>query len=252
MKYSELVQIRKNYDFSKLGTNRNGKKLLNPEEIYDNYGNLIQLNEVNPWSLWQGDLSADILLIGQDFSCEKYYKDNRGKDDEKSKTNNRLIELFKLAGIDVINPKEQYKNRKNQNLFFTNCIAGIKEGNKMNEEIPKEWVKDNAKVFLKPLIDEILKPKIIITLGKPAFEALNYICDLYTDEKLENKYTITQSFNLNDVTDNNPFYMKNTVVFAFFHCSYIHINRKGIKNGKEQEEQDWQMLASYTDKLNNK
>lgn len=52
LKYNELVQIRKNYDFSKLGTNRNGKKILNPDEIYDNDRNLIELNEVNPWSLW--------------------------------------------------------------------------------------------------------------------------------------------------------------------------------------------------------
>lgn len=50
-----------------------------------------------------------------------------------------------------------------------NCILGIKEGKK-NGDVSK-WINVNADDFIKPLIEEILNPKIIITLGLPAFKS---------------------------------------------------------------------------------
>lgn len=174
MDYYELVQKRKQFSFEDLPVVKNeGKdiRLINPQNICN--GDFDKEEELNAWSKWQGDLKADILVIGQDWGGEQCYIKQNGKDSDKDDTNRNLIKLFESIGIKVRKPSEQYLNKENQNLFFTNCIMGIKEGKKKCS-IDK-WIKRNAEEFIEPLLFYVLNPKVIMTSGLPAFKSINYV-----------------------------------------------------------------------------
>jgi hypothetical protein len=71
-------------------------------------------NVLNPWELWYGNLDAEILVIGQDFSDEKYFIDNLNSNWQKeidSPTNKTLQSLFKNLGYEIDLPKNQKINK---------------------------------------------------------------------------------------------------------------------------------------------
>ena len=51
-------------------------KLVNPSRcsggIYDNTGH------IGPWTQWQGNLEADLMVVGQDWGGVDYFIDNEG------------------------------------------------------------------------------------------------------------------------------------------------------------------------------
>ena len=85
-KYYKLVEKRKNYKF---------KELKNPSDILDGiYDNEIS---INPWSLWQNNLDAKIMVIGQDWGDENYYIKNKGCPTSTFKVPlTSLLELFEF------------------------------------------------------------------------------------------------------------------------------------------------------------
>ncbi|WP_209581786.1 uracil-DNA glycosylase family protein [Methanobacterium aggregans] len=212
--YKMLVERRKNAIFP--------EGLKNPSEIeggiYDSE------DHIGPWSKWQGNLNADIMLVGQDWGSEKYYLDYKGNHKDDSITNSRMKEAFELIGIEVGYPSSPNRDAP---CFFTNVVLGLKEGNKSNP-IKAKWVKEHAEEFLKPTI-EIVNPKIIITLGKPAYESVAGIYGL-------------QKENLAEIINKNPFKLSHDkLLFAMYHCSPLGcINRTW-----EQQKQDWIKIKEY-------
>ncbi|WP_048187981.1 hypothetical protein [Methanobacterium paludis] len=89
--YTDLVDKRKKFKFP--------EGLKNPSEIES--GIYDKEDHIGPWSKWQGNLNAEIMLIGQDWGSEKYYLDNKGDHDDYGITNSRMKEVFGLLGIDV-------------------------------------------------------------------------------------------------------------------------------------------------------
>jgi len=93
---------------------------------------------VNLWSYWQGNLSPEILVIGQDWgtlpkSLDTYINTRAYRAQivpGKNPTDNNLVKLF----LDVfkINILEE------QRLFFTNSVFCYKTGN-LSEKVRKEW-----------------------------------------------------------------------------------------------------------------
>ena len=173
-------------------------------------------NQINLWSYWQGSLNANILLVGQDWGTvnpksdndiirnertkENVQKIDRGEPagyfdgiDEKIrfKTDNFIIELFKALG-------NEYGDvtRKNNDLFFTNlCLGYRSEGNSQGFRV--KWLRDDVKYLsgfdegegdkvkhISGLL-EIIKPDVVICLGKKAYEVLaqQYDKALYDDIK---------------------------------------------------------------------
>lgn len=148
--------------------------------------------EINLWSFWQngyrdnvtGDMSAEILLVGQDYgsyiedgvfipmiskcmegscnSTEEYVSYIRNSK-KRNDTDINLLELFEVLG-------EEYRaDIKNPRLFFTNLCLGYRSCEKISGgNISKQMKHDSA--YLKELID-ILRPKVVICLG-----ALTYTC----------------------------------------------------------------------------
>ncbi len=188
-------------------------------------------NVLNPWELWYGNLDAEILVIGQDFSDEKYFIDNLNSNWQKeidSPTNKTLQSLLKNLGYEIDLPKNQIVN-KSLPLFFTNAVLGIKK-NGMTGAIKEKWYKETAKLFTKELI-EIIQPKFIITLGKHSY---NMMCIAYdiNAEKLFKNVKLEQNIN------------QNFQWFAVSHCSPTgRINRN-----LEKQHDDWKEMKQLMDK----
>jgi len=86
----------------------------------------------------------------------------KGAHKDNTPTNTSLRILFNEIGIEISIPS---KPNLEAPCFFINVILGLKEGEEMAGKIKAQWIKENAAEFLKTNID-IIKPKIIITLGK--------------------------------------------------------------------------------------
>src|SRR5690606_35210545 len=137
-------------------------ELLNPHEI-ENF----DFDVINPWELWQGNLDADIMLIGQDFADTESLKNNlqeAWKKEKSSATNFRLIEFFKILGRPIT--EISYTGTSDLPLFFTNAILGIKKSDveDMSKPVKDIWIRE-SKGYLQELID-IVEPKHIIVMGK--------------------------------------------------------------------------------------
>jgi len=213
--YKKLVEKRKNYKFP--------EGLVNPSKV-DN-GLYDQKTHIGPWCRWQGNLNADIMLIGQDWGTVKYYRETKGAHKDNTPTNTSLRILFNEIGIDIGTPS---KPNHEAPCFFTNVILGLKEGEEMAGKIKAQWIKENAIEFLKPNID-IIKPKIIITLGKKAYDAMAHIYGLRNDPM---KKLVTQ----------NPIKLYDGILlFAMYHCGGLGmVNRKLLL-----QIEDWKKIKNY-------
>ncbi|MCF8428926.1 MAG: uracil-DNA glycosylase family protein [Bacteroidia bacterium] len=186
---------------------------------------------INPWELWYGNLEAEILVIGQDFSDKKYFTDNLNTNWQKeidSPTNKTLQALFENLDYHIELPKNEIVN-KSLPLFFTNAVLGIKQ-NGMTGPIKEKWYRETAKLYTKELIN-IIQPKYIITLGKHAYNMMCIAYDLEA-EKLFKNVKLEQDLN------------QNFQWFAVSHCSPTgRINRK-----LEKQHEDWKAMKKLMDK----
>lgn len=153
-KYFELVERRKQCELC--------KDLINPSK----YG-CLDSNQMGPWSRWQGNLDAKLMLIGQDWGSVEYFEKWRGLDQPQGNpTNDNLIRLLFSIGIGINNPGTDQTGE----VFFTNAVLCLKEGN-LQSPIKPEWVRNCGERFLKPLI-EVVHPKVVVALGEKAFKAI--------------------------------------------------------------------------------
>jgi DNA polymerase len=81
-------------------------------------------NEIGPWSLWQGNLNAELLIVGQDWGDTSYFKRWQGWDQpSKNPTNENLQNLIAHIGIIIAKPRESQAHI----VFFTNLILCLKQ-----------------------------------------------------------------------------------------------------------------------------
>ena len=126
---------------------------------------------INRWNLWQGNLDADIMVIGQDYGQRE---DGKAIEvcsyvDTTNPTDVRLKELFNEAfRIDL--------NSNEAPLFFTN-MANCYRKKRTSGGMHSGWLPICANKYMDRLI-RIIRPKIIIVLGRSAFEALHCMNNL--------------------------------------------------------------------------
>ena len=121
---------------------------------------------INRWNMWQGNLDADIMVIGQDYGQKEDGKaiEVCSYADTTNPTDVRLKVLFKDAfGIDLDSNKSP--------LFFTN-MANCYRKKRTSGGMHSGWLPICANKYMERLI-RIIRPKIIIVLGRSAFEALH-------------------------------------------------------------------------------
>ena len=147
--YSQLVQKRK--------ACRLCSELTNPS-VCEN-GAFDKEEHIGPWTRWQGNLDAELMVIGQDWGGEDFYVTYRGIGDDENATNKTIRELLTFIGVPIELPQRAHGG----SLFFTNSILCLRaEG--LTGRTKEGWFKNCSRVFLRPQI-ELVNPKVVATLG---------------------------------------------------------------------------------------
>ena len=212
--YKHLVDKRKRYQYK-------DSDILNPASMNISYD-----EHLNAWAYWQGNLNAEILLIGQDFGDYDYYLKNNGKDEPANATNINLASLFRELRIELGTSDEPNIDTK---LYFTNAVLGVKNGG-MSAPIKKSWYVDTAKLFIKPLI-QLIEPKIIIVMGSKAYDVASIIYSL-------------ESKPMKELINSNPILLgDNMKLFVVYHCSSLGIANRNF----EKQLDDWREIRQHLD-----
>ena len=119
---------------------------------------------INRWNLWQGNLDADIMVIGQDYGQKEdgVAIEVCSHADSTNHTDRKLRELIEGAFA---------KSLDEIPLFFTN-MANCYRKKRTSGGMHSGWLPICANKYMERLI-RIIRPKIIIVLGRSAFEALH-------------------------------------------------------------------------------
>lgn len=118
-------------------------------------------SQIGPWSRWQGNLQAKLMVVGQDWGDVDYFLKWKGFDDPNNPTNVNLRKLLASIKVDI-EPFEGIDQVGE--IFLTNTILCLKQ-NSMQGKVDKKWYENCGKEFLRPLI-EIVKPNVIVAIGE--------------------------------------------------------------------------------------
>ena len=226
VRYAELVRKRKSCDAC--------EGLANPATFKDG---AYDSDQIGAWSLWQGNLKAKLMAVGQDWGTCKYAEDNHGRDKEPTVTNNNLIKLLGSRGYLIRRPV--YSPAVDTDLFFTNGILCLKScGNKktkkgMQSDVEGAWYANCGTAFLRPTI-ELVRPKIVVSLGKAAYLGILRAYCLGAEPKFRVAVERVEPLTLGADIKYYPVY----------HCSASGANRNRCW---DQQLQDWSKIPKATD-----
>jgi hypothetical protein len=110
----------KTADYAQLVTARKAchlcSGLTNPADVE---GGRFDSEHIGAWSLWQGNLDASIMVVGQDWGDTTYFGRHKGREGPRNPTNLALVELVGIAGISI----GDFGSAVGQDVaFFTNAI----------------------------------------------------------------------------------------------------------------------------------
>ncbi|MEO8596249.1 MAG: uracil-DNA glycosylase family protein [Candidatus Solibacter sp.] len=131
-------------------------------------GGIHDSDAIGPWSLWQGNLNADLVIVGQDWGDTGYFSANKGHEKAGNPTNVTLMKLLASIGIVIAVPTAD--DAGGGAVFMTNAILCLKDGG-MQGDVRPEWFANCGARFLKPTID-VISPKVVVTLEERAYRAL--------------------------------------------------------------------------------
>lgn len=209
--YKKLVEKRKHCSLC--------KELCNPSAVA---GGLYDSDQIGPWSLWQANLNAKLVVVGQDWGDKSYFTKWEGRDQPSGNpTNENLQRLLKILCIEIGKPREQ----QDQVIFLTNLILCLKTGG-LQGQVDEQWFKNCSFNFFKPLI-EIITPRVIIALGKKVSESIMALYGL--------SYSRNAAFS--KLISKSPYQLTESIMFfPVYHCGAGSVNRN--RSIPEQQE-DW-------------
>lgn len=196
--------------------------LVNPAQLL---GGKLDSDQLGPWSLWQGKVDAEVVVVGQDWGDVASFTRNEGFEEPNNPTNRRLVELLALAGVVVEPPK---KLGRAGTAFFTNAILCLKEGG-LQGEVRPDWFRACGARFLRPAI-EIIAPRAVVALGTHATAALCQAFGLRAPRKFA------------DAVDHDggvPL-PNGSTLFPRYHCGARSTN---MNRSREQQDEDWRRLG---------
>lgn len=126
----------------------------------------LDAGEIGPWTRWQGDLDAAVLVVGQDWGDVASFLRQGGVDTE-SPTNRMLRELLAYVGVSILPPPGAGQR---MGVFLTNAILCLKQGG-AQAPVRDEWFTNCGQAFLRGQI-ELVHPKVVVTLGERAYRAI--------------------------------------------------------------------------------
>lgn len=218
-KYRKLVEERKQCSLC--------QGLRNPAGIS---GGKWDSDQIGPWSLWQANLDAELVVVGQDWSDVSYFRKWEGRDQPSGNpTNENLQKLLNTIGIQIRKPRDP----QDQIVFFTNIILCLKAGG-LQAPVKDNWLKNCSSTFFVPLI-EIINPKVVIALGKKVSESILHLYGIsYSKSAVFSKMLSQAPYQLTD----------STAFFPVYHCGAQGVNRN--RSMMEQEE-DWSKVNMWLD-----
>ena len=217
VEYKKLVDARK--------ACRRCLGLTNPAEIN---GGSLDSEQIGPWSLWQGNLNAPLMVVGQDWGTTDYFERNHGRDTRGNPTDLNLIKLIGTAGFSI---QDVYLPEGQNVLFFTNAVLCLKSGN-LQAEVKKDCF-INCASFLRRQI-EIINPVVVVGLGKHAYEAILSYFNLKAGR-----------FRAEVESENGKELLNGTHVFAVYHCGSKSTN---MNRPLEEQMKDWMRIRKFMDK----
>jgi uracil-DNA glycosylase family 4 len=196
-----------------------GEELTNPSACE---GGAYDSGHIGPWTLWQGKLDSELMVVGQDWGDQEYFVKYRGRDLADNPTNQTLHELLTSIGLDIEKPTPQ--DSGGGKIFLTNAVLCLKREGGMQGKTKSSWFKNCGLEFLRRTID-IVRPRVIVTLGERAYRA---VADLYAIER--------QTFR-SAVECEEGFELEVGIrLFPVYHCGarILNTHRK-----KDVQEKDW-------------
>lgn len=124
-------------------------------------------DEIGPWTLWQGALDAELMVVGQDWGDVAYFESHSGRDEARNPTNRRLRELLAEAGSPVA---EVGAGTGRGTIFLTNAILCLKSGG-LGGPVRSAWFAECGPRFLRPQV-ELVRPRAVVALGERAYRAV--------------------------------------------------------------------------------
>jgi DNA polymerase len=122
---------------------------------------------IGPWSAWQGNLDAQLMVVGQDYSDVAYFTRNGGVENPRNRTNLNLVTLLASVGIRIGSPGTR---EGRGTAFFTNAILCLKTGG-MQASVSPDWFAQCGHRFLRAQID-LVRPRVVVGLGERAHNAV--------------------------------------------------------------------------------
>lgn len=204
--------------------------LTNPSQIK---GGCFDSEQIGPWTLWQGNLDAPIMVVGQDWGGTRYFSDNNGRDVRGNPTDLNLIKLVEMAGFSI---QDVYLPQGQNVLFFTNAILCLKDGN-LQADVEKDWFY-NCFSFLRRQI-EIVNPVVIVGMGKEAYQAI--LKGFGIKEKVD---ILKPEVALKE----GRLLPNGSRVFAVYHCGKRVLNSKKTGRTMEEQKKDWMRIRKFLEK----
>jgi len=156
--YRDLVACRKRCRLCK------DFGLLNPSKIG---GGRFDSDRIGPYTLWQGNLDARLVVVGQDFANVDGFLKYKGWPGHNIQTNLNLVSLLRSAGISIPPPD---KGHSDDNLFFTNAVLCMKQGNGRQARVPTACFRSCGQFLRRTL--ELVRPRLLVTLGSAALRSV--------------------------------------------------------------------------------
>ena len=220
--YRKLVENRKSCSLCK--GHKGHKGLRNPATVAGSHDS----DQIGPWSLWQGNLDSDIVVVGQDWGDISYFEKGKGRDKPAgNRTNENLQTLLKEIGVEIQKPCEP----QNQVVFLTNIILCLKT-DRMQGRVDDQWFTNCSRGFFRPLM-EIIRPKVIIALGKKTSEAILALYGI----------SYSKSAPFSKMLDKSPYNLANTaMLFPVYHCGARSVN---LNRSMPEQREDWSKIAKW-------
>src|SRR5438045_1083685 len=96
LRYTELVAKRKECRLC------DSHGLTNPSACQN--GAYDVSGHIGPWTQWQGNLDADLMVIAQDWGGLEYFIEHKGLEEDTNTTNRRICELLSLNSVLCLRP----------------------------------------------------------------------------------------------------------------------------------------------------
>lgn len=181
--------------------------------------------EIGPWTRWQGDLDARLMIVGQDWGGVPSFV-RQGGWNLDSETNRFLRGLLKSVLVDVDAP-EPFMPVNRNGVFATNAALCLKAAGD-SSHVRAPCFRNCRSAFLKPQI-EIVQPLVVVCLGLEAYSATMNAFGLPPERTLRDAVESQLRVRI----------LAETEIVPVFHCSRQGQRTRSI----EQQTLDWQRVA---------